>query len=112
VRYRGPVILLTLSEGSQPFILNLAAAAFVIFTAALYCVLRRGEGEAAGPIRRRLAAGIGASLILILEQDERSTGLDVGAETETADRAVILGCLDASVGRRIVGEPPAEGRSA
>jgi hypothetical protein len=47
-----------------------------------------------------------------VEQDERSTGLDVGAETETADRAVILGCLDASVGRRIVGEPPAEGRSA
>jgi hypothetical protein len=45
-----------------------------------------------------------------VEQDERSTGLDVGAETETADLAVTLGCLDAGVGRRIVGEPPVEGR--
>ena len=32
--------------------------------------------------------------------------------SETADLAVTVGCcLDASVGRRIVGEPPAEGRA-
>ena len=37
--------------------------------------------------------------------------LDVLAETETADLDVTPGCLDASVGRRIVGKPPAEGRA-
>jgi hypothetical protein len=58
-----------------------------------------------------LDGGDGGVEVVGVEQDERSTGLHVLAETETADLAVTLRCLDASVGRRLVGEPPAEGRA-
>jgi hypothetical protein len=69
------------------------------------CVWLLGD-RAAGS----LDGGDGGVEVVGVEQHERSTGLDVLAETETADLAVTLGCLDAGVGRRIVGEPPAEGR--
>jgi hypothetical protein len=76
-------------------------------------VKRRPPGNAYGSSAIVPSASLtadGGVEVVGVEQDERSTGLDVLAETETADLAVTLGCLDASVGRRIVGEPPAEGR--
>ena len=78
-------------------------------------VKRRPPGNAYGSSAivppASLTAATVASRYVGVEQDERSAGLDVLAETDTADLAATLGCLDASGGRRIVGEPPAEGRA-
>ena len=55
--------------------------------------------------------GDGGVEVVGVEQDERSTGLDVLAETETPTSPSPSGVWMPSVGRRIVGEPPAEGRA-
>ncbi|HJY44210.1 MAG TPA: hypothetical protein VJ301_06280, partial [Propionibacteriaceae bacterium] len=41
------------------YLLGLGAAVLMVFTAALYSLLRRGEGNAGGPSVLVLAAGIG-----------------------------------------------------
>jgi hypothetical protein len=49
-------------------ILGIAAAVFMVFTAALYSVLRLWEGNGGGPSVIVLAGGIGTSMILVLSQ--------------------------------------------
>jgi hypothetical protein len=50
------------------YLLGLGAAVFMVFTAALYSLLRRGEGRTGGPSVIVLAGGIGTSLILVVSQ--------------------------------------------
>lgn len=67
------------------YVLGLQAGIFVIFAAALWGVLRRGEGELAGASVVALAGAIGTSLILLLTQVvlvAATYAADKGAEPE------------------------------